>query len=198
MTARLTHRPISTEEHDHDPVTPPPSAAAASCSAPAPSVPAPCSPPAPATAQRHDADSAATANVSAGGGDNDKPGQGGHHRLLRARGRPRLDRRHHRPTPRAQAAKYSDVTLEAVEGTNDVTQQISQVETLISKKVDVIVILPYDGKAAHRDRRCKAMAAGIPVVNLDRVFDTPQASRTWIGGDNYGMGVSAGTTSARS
>ncbi len=36
------------------------------------------------------------------------------------------------------------------------------------------------------------MQAGIPVINLDRIFDTPLAYRTWIGGDNYGMGVSAG------
>ena len=48
---------------------------------------------------------------------------------------------------KSQAGKYSEVSLEAVEGTNDVNQQISQVETLISKKVDVIVILPFDGKA---------------------------------------------------
>jgi ribose transport system substrate-binding protein len=36
------------------------------------------------------------------------------------------------------------------------------------------------------------MNAGIPVINLDRIFDSPLAYRTWIGGDNYGMGVSAG------
>ncbi len=36
------------------------------------------------------------------------------------------------------------------------------------------------------------MRAGIPVVNLDRVFASPQAYRCWIGGDNYGMGLNAG------
>ena len=35
--------------------------------------------------------------------------------------------------------------------------------------------------------------AGIEVVNVDRVFASPFAYRTYIGGDNYGMGVSAGT-----
>ena len=93
---------------------------------------------------------------------------------------------------KSQAGKYSEVSLEAVEGTNDVNQQISQVETLISKKVDVIVILPFDGKALTATA-LKAQLAGIPVVNLDRVFADPRASRTWIGGDNYGMGVAAGT-----
>ena len=92
---------------------------------------------------------------------------------------------------KAEAAKYEDVTLEVTEGTNDVNQQISQVETLINKGVDVLVILPFDGAALTEIGRT-AMQAGIPVVNLDRIFDTPLAYRTWIGGDNYGMGVNAG------
>jgi ribose transport system substrate-binding protein len=37
------------------------------------------------------------------------------------------------------------------------------------------------------------MNAGIPVVNVDREFSTPFASRTTVRGDNYGMGISAGT-----
>jgi ribose transport system substrate-binding protein len=90
-----------------------------------------------------------------------------------------------------EAGKFSDVKFEPVEATNDVTKQISSVETLIGKKVDALVILPYDGKALTAVAK-KAMDAGIPVINLDRVFDTPQAYRTWIGGDNYGMGQSAG------
>ncbi|MEU6996081.1 substrate-binding domain-containing protein [Streptomyces sp. NPDC046465] len=90
-----------------------------------------------------------------------------------------------------RAEKYEDVTLEATEGSNDTAAQIGQVETLINKKVDVLVILPADGKALTRVG-LKAMRAGIPVVNLDRVFASPQAYRCWIGGDNYGMGLSAG------
>ena len=93
---------------------------------------------------------------------------------------------------KAQAAQYSDVTFEAVNPTNDITQQIAAVETLINKKVSALVLLPNDGSQLTSTGR-KAMAAGIPVINLDRIFDTPLAYRTWIGGDNYGMGVSAGT-----
>lgn len=92
---------------------------------------------------------------------------------------------------RAQADTYSDVSLQATEGTNDVNQQISQVQTLIDKKVDVLVILPFDGKALTAIGK-KAMLQGIPVVNLDRIFASSLAYRTWIGGDNYGMGVNAG------
>ncbi|MFI2369393.1 substrate-binding domain-containing protein [Streptomyces sp. NPDC018833] len=92
---------------------------------------------------------------------------------------------------RSRAEKYSDVTLEITEGSNDTAAQIGQVQTLINKKVDVLVILPADGKALTQVG-LQAMKAGIPVVNLDRVFASPQAYRCWIGGDNYGMGLNAG------
>lgn len=92
----------------------------------------------------------------------------------------------------AETKKYSDVKLESVQPTNDVTAQIAAIRTLINKKVDVIVLLPNDGKQLT-SVGLEAMQAGIPVVNLDRIFDTPRASRIWIGGDNYGLGVSAGT-----
>ncbi|MER5478728.1 substrate-binding domain-containing protein [Streptomyces sp. NPDC002734] len=92
---------------------------------------------------------------------------------------------------RARAEKYSDVTLDITEGSNDTATQIGQIETLINKKVDVLVILPADG-AALTQTGLKAMRAGIPVVNLDRVFSSPQAFRCWVGGDNYGMGLNAG------
>ncbi|MFF4760798.1 substrate-binding domain-containing protein [Streptomyces sp. NPDC001292] len=92
---------------------------------------------------------------------------------------------------KSRAEKYSDVTLEITEGSNDTAAQIGQIETLINKKVDVLVILPADGKALTQVG-LKAMRAGIPVVNLDRIFNSPQAYRCWIGGDNYGMGFNAG------
>jgi ribose transport system substrate-binding protein len=92
---------------------------------------------------------------------------------------------------RAQAGKFSDVTLNATEGTNDVNQQIAHVESLINAKVNVLVILPHDGKALTAVAQ-QAMDSGIPVVNLDRIFDAESAFRVWVGGDNYGMGVNAG------
>ena len=91
----------------------------------------------------------------------------------------------------AQAQRYQDVTFEAVNPTNDITQQIAAVETLINRRVNALVILPNDGSQLT-SVGTRAMQAGIPVVNLDRIFDSPLAYRTWIGGDNYGMGVSAG------
>jgi ribose transport system substrate-binding protein len=57
--------------------------------------------------------------------------------------------------------------------------------------VDAIVLLPFDG-AAMTPIALEAMAAGIPVINVDREFDDPNAARVTVLGDNYGMGVSAG------
>src|SRR3954449_5330884 len=93
---------------------------------------------------------------------------------------------------RAQADKYDDIELDVAEGTNDVSAQIAQVETFINDGVDAIVLLPFDG-AALTPVALKAMEAGIPVINVDRQFDSPFAARATVLGDNYGMGVSAGT-----
>jgi ABC-type sugar transport system substrate-binding protein len=92
----------------------------------------------------------------------------------------------------AEAKKYSDVEFKVAEGTNDASLQISQIETFINDKVDAIVLLPTDG-AALTEVATKAMNAGIQVVNVDREFSSPFAARTTVLGDNYGMGVSAGT-----
>jgi ribose transport system substrate-binding protein len=93
---------------------------------------------------------------------------------------------------RAVDEEYEDVELTVAEGTNDVSTQISQVETFINEGVDAIVLLPFDG-AALTPVALQAMEAGIPVINVDREFDSPFAARATVLGDNYGMGVSAGT-----
>ncbi|MUK01560.1 substrate-binding domain-containing protein [Vibrio cholerae] len=92
----------------------------------------------------------------------------------------------------AEAEKYGDVDLRVAEGTNDANLQISQVEQFINDGVDAIVLLPTDG-AALTPVAIQAMEAGIPVINVDREFSSPAAARATILGDNYGMGVSAGT-----
>ncbi|GAA2038353.1 substrate-binding domain-containing protein [Agromyces tropicus] len=92
----------------------------------------------------------------------------------------------------AAGDSFPDVELRVAEGTNDANLQISQVETFVNDGVDAIVLLPTDG-AALTEAATKAMEAGIPVINVDREFSSPFAARATILGDNYGMGVSAGT-----
>jgi ribose transport system substrate-binding protein len=91
-----------------------------------------------------------------------------------------------------EAAKYDDIDLRVAEATNDANLQISQIETFINEGVDAIVLLPTDG-AQLTDVAIRAMEAGIVVVNVDREFSSPFAARATVLGDNYGMGVSAGT-----
>ncbi len=90
------------------------------------------------------------------------------------------------------ADEYEDIDLQFAEGTNDVNAQIAVVEGFINDGVDAIVLLPSDG-AALTEVAIQAMDAGIPVINVDREFSSPFAARTTVLGDNYGMGVSAGT-----
>ena len=92
----------------------------------------------------------------------------------------------------AEAEKYPDIELKVAEGTDDANQQIAAVETFINDGVDAIVLLPTDG-ALLTEVAIKAMEAGIPVINVDREFSSTFAARVTILGDNYGMGVSAGT-----
>ena len=70
------------------------------------------------------------------------------------------------------AADKLGVDLVLSEGTNDSAAQVSQVETLISQKPDVLVILPNEGGPLTPIAQ-KAMQAGIPVVNIDREFSSP-------------------------
>lgn len=92
---------------------------------------------------------------------------------------------------KAEAERWDDVEFIPIEGTNDSAAQASQVETLINEAPDALIILPHEGEALT-PVALKAMEMGIPVINVDREFSTPAAFRTWIGGDNYGIGKAAG------
>ena len=116
----------------------------------------------------------------------------GHHRLLRPRrpttaGSPRITN-----AAKAEAEKYDDVDLKVAEGTNDVSPQISQVETFINDKVDAIVLLPFDG-AALTDGRDQGDAGRHPGHQRRPRVRQPVRRPRHVLGDNYGMGVSAGT-----
>jgi len=92
---------------------------------------------------------------------------------------------------KAQAAKFSEVTLKVVDAGKDAPAQIAALEALIASKPDAIVLLPQDGAQLTAVGK-KATDAGIIVINLDREFSDPAASFCLIKGDNYGMGIAAG------
>ena len=90
---------------------------------------------------------------------------------------------------KAAAEQYDDVDFELLQAA-DADSQAQQVEQAIAQKPDVLVILPQDG-AALTPVAQKAEKAGIPVVNIDRLFTAPDAATATILGDNYQIGILA-------
>ena len=66
------------------------------------------------------------------------------------------------------AGQYDDVDFELLQAA-DADSQAQQIEQAIAKKPDALVVLPQDG-AALTPVAQKAETAGIPVVNIDRLF----------------------------
>jgi ribose transport system substrate-binding protein len=92
---------------------------------------------------------------------------------------------------KAEAEELEGVELTVNDSATSSAEQADQLETLINDKPDALVVLPNEGEPLT-PVALKAMEAGIPVINIDREFATPGAFRTWIGGDNYGIGYQAG------
>ena len=90
---------------------------------------------------------------------------------------------------KAAAEQHDDVDFELLQAA-DADSQAQQVEQAIAKKPDVLVVLPQDG-AALTPVAQKAEKAGIPVVNIDRLFTAPDAATATILGDNYQIGILA-------
>jgi ribose transport system substrate-binding protein len=90
---------------------------------------------------------------------------------------------------KSAAEQYDDVDFQLLQAA-DADSQAQQVEQAISQKPDVLVVLPQDG-AALTPVAQKAERAGIPVVNIDRLFTAPDAATSTILGDNYQIGVLA-------
>jgi ribose transport system substrate-binding protein len=89
----------------------------------------------------------------------------------------------------SQADEYDDVDFRLLEAA-DSDSQAQQIEQVIPEKPDALVVLPQDGEALTPVAQ-KAEAAGIPVVNVDRLFTAPDAATSTILGDNYQIGVQA-------
>ena len=87
------------------------------------------------------------------------------------------------------AGQWDDVEFRLLEAA-DADSQASQIQTVINEQPDALVVLPYDGEQLTPVAE-QAMEAGIPVVNVDRLFATPEAARATILGDNLAIGSKA-------
>jgi ribose transport system substrate-binding protein len=90
---------------------------------------------------------------------------------------------------KAAAAQHKDVKFELLQAA-DADSQAQQIEQAIAQKPDALVVLPQDGEALTPVAQ-KAERAGIPVVNIDRLFSKQDAATATILGDNYQIGVLA-------
>ena len=90
---------------------------------------------------------------------------------------------------KAAASEHKDVKFSLMQAA-DADSQSQQIEQAISRKPDALVVLPQDG-AALTPVAQKAERAGIPVINIDRLFTKPDAATSTILGDNYQIGVLA-------
>jgi ribose transport system substrate-binding protein len=88
-----------------------------------------------------------------------------------------------------QAARYDDVEFSLTQAAT-AADQVSQLNTIVMQKPDVLIVLPQDETVTTA--ALAAMKAGIPVINVDREFSDPGAQRAVIKGDNYGVGFQAG------
>jgi ribose transport system substrate-binding protein len=88
-----------------------------------------------------------------------------------------------------QASQYKDVNFEILEAA-DADSQAQQIQQAIAKKPDALVVLPQDG-AALTPAAQAAQKAGIPVINIDRLFTKADAATATVLGDNYQIGVLA-------
>lgn len=83
-----------------------------------------------------------------------------------------------------------DVQLVIADAQQDNSKQIAQIETFIRQKPDLLIVAPNE-RAPLTDVMGRAMAAGIPVICLERDI-TQDNYTTFIGADNLAIGKMAG------
>jgi len=87
------------------------------------------------------------------------------------------------------AEHYPDLDLIVTDGQNSATKQVSDVESLITRGINVLVISPLQAQALTPIVK-QVMDAKIPVVTLDREVNTKVTCR--IGAENKPIGGDAG------
>jgi ribose transport system substrate-binding protein len=87
-------------------------------------------------------------------------------------------------------ARYPDVHLVIADAQQDNSKQIAQIETLIRQKPSLLIVAPNE-RAPITEVMGKAVAAGIPVICLERDITAPNYT-TFIGVDNRAIGRMAG------
>ncbi len=88
-----------------------------------------------------------------------------------------------------QASLHSEVELNIQKAESSVNKQVQDIQKMIDRKVDVIIISPIDPKSLVPVVE-KAAAKNIPVILLDRKINSEKYT-TYIGADNVEIGKEA-------
>lgn len=91
----------------------------------------------------------------------------------------------------ADACKEKGITVYVTDAQGDMSKQLSDVEDLIARGCDVIVINPKDPLGAVAATESCA-AAGIPVFIMDNSIDSSATYVSMIQSDNYNLGFQVG------
>lgn len=93
-----------------------------------------------------------------------------------------------------ESSLYQGVDVDIRTVKDDTHQQIKDIENLIEKGVDLLIISPNESFALT-PVVTKAYKMGIPVILVDRKIDTEEYT-AYIGADNYQIGKEAGLYTA--
>lgn len=85
---------------------------------------------------------------------------------------------------------YPGVNIEVYQAHDDNTHQIKDIESLIERKVDLLIVAPNEAEAITPVIE-KAYDAGIPVILIDRKINSKKYT-AYVGADNYEIGRRAG------
>lgn len=90
---------------------------------------------------------------------------------------------------------YPDMELVVKDAHDDTNTQIKQIEELVHDGIDLLIVSPNESEPISPIVE-KVYDSGIPVIVIDRKVNTNHYS-SYIGGDNYMIGVKAGNYAAR-
>lgn len=89
-----------------------------------------------------------------------------------------------------EALFYPGVNIEVYQAHDDNVRQIQDIESLIKKKVDLLIVAPNEAEAITQVIE-KVYDAGIPVILVDRKINSEKYT-AYVGADNYEIGRRAG------
>lgn len=89
-----------------------------------------------------------------------------------------------------EALFYPGVNIEVYQAHDDNVRQIQDIESLIKKKVDLLIVAPNEAEAIKPVIE-KVYDAGIPVILVDRKINSEKYT-AYVGADNYEIGRRAG------